>query len=179
MAEGQPACEILVLGLGNILLGDEGLGVRAAERLAERFVLPDGVDVVDGGTAGFDLIEILAGRGHVIVLDAVDAEGGPGTLVRLDPSAIPVGWQAKQSHHQLGLGDVLAALALLDEAPRAMTVIGLVPQDLELGLALSPVVAARLDDLVAAAVAELAALGVAVAVRPARPAPPLRQAASA
>ena len=153
---------VLVLGLGNILLGDEGLGVRAAERLADRVVLPDGVDVVDGGTSGFDLIEILAGRDHVIVLDAVDAEAGPGTLVRLSRSAIPIGWQTKQSHHQLGLGDVLAALALLDLAPGGMTVLGLVPEDLELGLSLSPTIAARLDDLVDAAVAELRGLGIAV-----------------
>lgn len=160
-----PDPRVLVLGLGNILLGDEGLGVRAAERLAERFDLSEGVDVVDGGTAGFDLIEILAGRAHVIVLDAVDGEGGPGTLVRLEPAAVPVGWRAKQSHHQLGLGDVLAALTLLDEAPGAMTVLGLVPQDLELGLALSPAVAARLDDLVDAAAAALASLGVVLAER--------------
>ena len=154
---------VLVLGLGNILLGDEGLGVRAAERLQERFRVPPGVDVIDGGTSGFDLIEILAGRRHVVVLDAIDAEEGPGTLVRLSQSAIPIGWQAKQSHHQLGLGDVLAALALMDQAPQGMTVIGLVPENLELGLALSPTIAGRLDHLVDAAVAELAALGVALA----------------
>ena len=146
---------VLILGLGNILLGDEGLGVRAAERLAQRFELPVGVEVVDGGTSGLDLIDILAGRDHVIVLDAVDADAGPGSLVHLNESAIPIGWQTKQSHHQLGLGDVLAALALLELAPRAMTVIGLVPAEMEPGLELSPVVAARLDDLVDAAVVEL------------------------
>ncbi len=160
---------VLVLGLGNILLGDEGLGVRAAERLAARYVLPDGVDVVDGGTSGYDLIDILAGRDRVIVLDAVDGEGGPGTLVRLHASAVPVGWQAKQSHHQLGLADVLAALTLLEQAPRALTVIGLVPQDLDLGLDLSLTIAARLDDLVDAAVAELARLGFAPSGRPDEP----------
>lgn len=161
----DPPRGVLILGLGNILLGDEGLGVRAAERLAERFELPDGIDVIDGGTTGFDLIEVLADREKVIVLDAVDDDAGPGALVRLDQSAIPVRWETKQSHHQLGLGDVLAALTLLDLAPHAITVLGLVPVDLELGLALSPVIAERLDGLVDAAVAELATLGVTLVAR--------------
>ena len=169
-APGDAPRGVLILGLGNILLGDEGLGVRAAERLAELYELPEGVDVVDGGTTGFDLIEVLADRDRVIVLDAVDDDAGPGALVRLDQSAIPVGWTTKQSHHQLGLGDVLAALTLLDLAPHAITVLGLVPVDLELGLALSPAVAAQLDTLVDAAVAELGGLGVTLVPRQAVPA---------
>ena len=158
--EANAPAGVLILGLGNILLGDEGLGVHAAERLAQRFELPTGVEVVDGGTSGLDLIDILAGRDHVIVLDAVDADAEPGSLVHLSQSAIPTGWQTKQSHHQLGLGDVLAALALLELAPRAMTVIGMVPADLEPALQLSPIIAGRLDHLVDAAVAELRRHGI-------------------
>ena len=152
-ANDPPA--VIVIGVGNILLGDEGLGVRALERLAVDYVIDPPVDLIDGGTCGMDLIEMLAGRDLAIVLDAMNADAPPGTLLRLDSLAPPTRWQSRQSRHQTGLAEVLAALTLLEQAPRHLTVLGMVPADLDLGLDLSPTVSASLDALVEEAVAEL------------------------
>ena len=152
---GNDPPAVIVIGVGNILLGDEGLGVRAVQRLATHYVIQPAVDLVDGGTCGMDLIEMLAGRDLAIVLDAMNADAPPGTLLRLDSLAPPTRWQSRQSRHQTGLAEVLAALTLLEQAPEHLTVLGMVPADLNLGLDLSPTVAAGLDALVEEAVAEL------------------------
>lgn len=165
---------ILVLGVGNILLRDEGVGVRAVEALLARHVLPEGVEAIDGGTAGIDLLDLIAGRDHVILVDAVRGGRAPGGLVRLAGDEIPALSRARLSPHQLGLPEVLATLRLLGEAPGGLTLLGMEPADLDGGLDLSPEIAARLGDLVAMIVAELARLGVECP-----PAPPAARAGTA
>lgn len=150
---------ILVLGLGNILLSDEGVGVRAVEALQDRFDLPAGVEVVDGGTSGMDLLDQIAGREQLIVVDAIATGAPPATVVRLAGDEVPAFFRTRISPHQLGLSDVLAALRLLEAEPAAITLIGIVPDVLDLGLELSPAVGARLDTLVDMVAAELAAAG--------------------
>ena len=152
---------VLVLGVGNILLSDEGVGVRVVERFQELWQAPAGVDVVDGGTCGMDLLDVIAERDHVIVVDAVRLDEPPGTLVRYDGEDVPAFFRARISPHQLGLSDVLAALKLLDREPRGLTLFGAVPQDLQPSLELSPLLAARRDRLVERLVDELRTLGVA------------------
>ncbi len=129
---------VVVLGLGNILLRDEGVGVRVVEALAERYALPPEVEVVDGGTAGMELLNVIASCDHLVICDAVKDTAPPGTVMKLANAEIPAFFQTRYSPHQLGLADVLASLALTDEAPGAVTLIGIVPLDLELGLELSP-----------------------------------------
>ena len=109
---------ILVLGLGNILLSDEGVGVRIVEALEASHDLPDGVEVLDGGTSGMDLLDMVAERDCLIVADAVNAAGPPGRLIRLEGENIKVLFETRFSPHQLGLSDMLAALCLIDKAPR-------------------------------------------------------------
>ncbi|CAK0771136.1 Hydrogenase 2 maturation protease [uncultured Gammaproteobacteria bacterium] len=150
---------VLVLGLGNILLRDEGLGVRVVEALEQRYRVPSGVTVLDGGTSGMDLLDSIAGTGDLIVVDAIRAGRAPGELVRLTGEQVPVFFRQRLSPHQLGLSDLLATLALQDQSPASVTILGCEPLDLALGLELSPTVAARIDDLVAAVVAEVASLG--------------------
>ncbi len=87
----------LVLGLGNILLRDEGVGVRVVEALAERYVLPAGVEVVDGGTAGMDLLDTLAGCAHLLICDAVQTGGPPGSVVKLAGDQVPALFQTRCS----------------------------------------------------------------------------------
>ncbi len=161
VAPTAPPAAVLVLGLGNLLLSDEGVGVHAVAALRKRYHLPDGVDVLDGGTAGMDLLDIIAGRDHVIVVDAVRREGAAaGTLFTFRGDDIRAAFGARLSPHQLGLLDVLAATSLLGEAPGAVTVIGIVPAHLDLGLELSPTVAASLDALLARIADELAGAGI-------------------
>jgi len=152
---------ILVLGLGNTLLSDEGVGVRIVEALESAYILPATVEVVDGGTTGMELFDIVADRSCLIVADAVNAAKPPGSVIRLENDAIRVIFETHFSPHQLGLSDLLAALRLVDKAPERVVVIGVVPQNLELGLELSPVVAAARDQALALIVEELAALGAA------------------
>lgn len=150
---------VVVLGLGNILLRDEGVGVRVVEALAERYSLPAEIEVVDGGTAGMELLNTLAGCGHLLICDAVQTGAPPATVVKLDGAEIPALFQTRFSPHQLGLAEVLATLTLTDEAPGAVTLIGVVPLDLELGIDLSPEVAAVLGRAVEYLVSELRELG--------------------
>jgi len=152
---------VLVLGAGNILLSDEGIGVRVVEALQDRYSIPDAVEVLDGGTCGMGLLDVLAGRDHLIIVDAVNTGRPPGTLVRLADDEIPAAFRTKSSPHQLGLQDVLALLHLLDKAPRRLTVIGVQPSSLDLSLELSPLVAGKLDEMLAMLVAELTAIGLA------------------
>jgi hydrogenase maturation protease len=152
---------VLVLGAGNILLSDEGIGVRVVEAL-QRYQVPERVEILDGGTCGMDLLDIIAGRDHLILVDAVDTGSPPGTVVRIADDEIPAVFRTKISPHQLGLQDVLALLRLLGTAPSHVTVIGVQPASLDLGLQLSPVVAGRLDEMVAMVTRELASIGVAL-----------------
>jgi hydrogenase maturation protease len=150
---------VLVLGAGNILLSDEGIGVRVVEALQERYQVPETVEMLDGGTCGMDLLDVIAGRDHLIIVDAVNTGSPPGTLVRLHDGQIPAVFRTKSSPHQLGLQDVLALLGLLETAPRHVTVIGVQPASLDIGLVLTPTIAARLDELVGMVVDELATIG--------------------
>ncbi|WP_051341050.1 HyaD/HybD family hydrogenase maturation endopeptidase [Azospirillum halopraeferens] len=152
---------ILVLGLGNILLSDEGVGVRVIEALQERWTVPDGVSVVDGGTCGMDMLDIIASHDTLIVVDAVKTGAPPATVVRLTGDAVPAFFKGKLSPHQLGLSDLLATLRLHGEEPKTLVLFGCVPERMEVRLDLSPAVAARVPDLVDRVVAELRALGAA------------------
>ena len=152
---------ILVLGLGNVLLSDEGVGVRVVEALDASHDLPAEVEVLDGGTSGMDLLDMVADRDCLIVADAVNAGGPAGRLIRLENDDIRQLFETRFSPHQLGLSDLLANLRLIGKAPRQVIVVGVVPQDLGLGLELSAAAAGGRDAAVAMIVDELTRLGVA------------------
>lgn len=153
---------ILVLGLGNSIMRDEGLGVRACERLAQRYRLPNDVTVLDGGTLGLDLLPYLEGVTDLLILDAVQSGRAPGTVVRLENDQIPQALAHKLSMHQVGLQELLAVMALRGQTPPRIVLLGMEPALIEPGLELSEPVLASLDTLVAAAVAELRSWGVPV-----------------
>ncbi|OIQ84525.1 hydrogenase 2 maturation protease [mine drainage metagenome] len=155
---------VVVLGIGNMLMSDEGIGVHAVAALEQRYTLPETVEVVDGGTTGMELFPELQGADHLVVVDAVRAGQPEGGIVRLSGDAVPAFFKTKLSPHQVGLSDVLAALRFAGSEPQSVVLIGVKPVSLELAMELSPAVAARLDEVVERVVAELAALGC-----PARP----------
>jgi hydrogenase maturation protease len=156
---------ILVLGLGNILLRDEGVGVHVVGMLAARHALPVEIVVVDGGTSGMDLLDTLAGCDHLLICDAVRADAPPASIIRLSGDQVPALFRQRYSPHQVGLADVLATLRLTDEAPASVTLIGVTPLDMDLGLELSPEVAAAAEQALAELLAELRALGYALEPR--------------
>ena len=145
--------------MGNILLEDEGLGIRALEVLQRDYEWPPGVELLDGGTTGMGLLDDISGREYLLVLDAVQTGEPPGTLVTMRGDEVPVYFGIRVTPHQLGLSDVLATLELSGEQPGSVTVLGLVPHSLEMSLELSAPIAERLPALVEAAVGELARIG--------------------
>jgi len=155
--------KILILGLGNILLQDEGLGVRAVERLAARYRLPPGVQVMDGGVMGLDLLPYLEGVSHLLIADAVQTGRPPGSLVRLTGEAIPAALSLKMSMHQVGLQELLALAGFQGTLPEHVVLWGLEPASLDWGLELSAPIAAQIDALVDGLLGELRLWGVVLA----------------
>lgn len=151
---------ILVIGMGNVLMQDEGIGVRAVEELDGRYTLPAQVRIVDGGTTGMELFEPMRNADCLIIADAVNFDRPPGSLVRIADDEIHAFFQTKISNHQLGLSDLLALLQMKNETPRRVAIIGMVPHRLENRLGLSAPAAAGLDAMVDLLVQELARVGV-------------------
>jgi hydrogenase maturation protease len=145
--------------LGNILLQDEGIGVRALERLLAEYRLPSQVRALDGGTMGLDLLPYLVGASRLLILDALQMGGAPGSLARLVDDEIPAVLAVKLSVHQVGLSELLAASRFQGSLPATMTLLGIEPASIEWGLGLSPPVSAALEVLAEAAVHELRAWG--------------------
>ena len=144
----------LILGVGNLLLTDEGIGIHAVQRILDTQALPEDVNVVDGGTAGLNLLYDLEGVDKLVIIDAVETGHPPGSIVRLAGDQIPAYMSLKVSPHEITLPDFLAAAKLRDLYPREVVVWGMQPASLEIGVELSPALAARLDELVEHAVKE-------------------------
>jgi hydrogenase maturation protease len=154
---------ILILGVGNILLTDESVGVKVIEDLQRRYVIPPEVEIVDGGTAGMELLEIMANRDLVIITDAVRTGHAPGTRVRLAGEQVPAFFRTRISPHQLGISDVIATLMVMNELPKEIVILGVVPESLETGLELTPTVAEALPRMVQDVVEELQGHGITLA----------------
>jgi hydrogenase maturation protease len=152
---------IVVLGVGNILLRDEGVGVRAVEELQRRYGFPDNVSVVDGGTQGLWLLSTLQECDHLIVLDAVMGKSEPGAIYRLTGDDLPKGLRAKQSAHDSDLVECLNLCKLIEVGPQTCVVLGVQPADIQpFGLELTERVAGSIESLLDRALDELKALGV-------------------
>lgn len=153
--------ETLVLGLGNVLLGDEGAGVRVVERLLEQYELPEEVQVMDGGNLGLYLLPYVEEASRLVVVDAVQARRPPGALVRLTGNEIPIFLDAaKISPHQEGVQDLLAVAALRGYLPDDLVFWGVQIDSLGVGLELSPAVAGQVDPLVEKVLGELEQWGI-------------------
>ena len=143
--------KVLILGLGNTLLQDEGLGVRAAERLRDSGSLPAQAEALDGGTLGLGLLPFLRGVTDLLILDAVDLDQPPGTLIHLEGDAIPKALAPKLSMHQVGLQELLAAGSFSGSLPERIVLLGLQPETVDWGVDLTPTVEAALGSLVESA----------------------------
>lgn len=151
---------VLVLGVGNVLLSDEGAGVRAVEELQKRYVFPAQAEVVDGGTCGMELLAFLDDRSHLFIIDAIRSGREPGAVTRIALDDPPAFFRRKISPHQLGLSELLAVAALTDALPPHIVLFGIEPQSLETGLAVSAAVAGNMELLVEMVVSEVRALGI-------------------
>lgn len=129
--------EILVMGIGNILLEDEGIGVHVVDRLQSRYWLPDNVSVLDGGTSGMTLLDDIAACQHLLIVDCARLDGPPGTIHEFKGNAVPAFFQQRISPHQIGLSDLLAAAALLDALPAELSLVAIEPERIELGMSMT------------------------------------------
>ena len=149
-----------MLGIGNLIMTDDGVGVRVVQRLAEGYVFPPEVTILDGGTLGLDLLAHLEGVQRLLIIDAMETGGPTGTIVRMTGEEIPVVFETKLSPHQMGLKDLLAVSVLRGITPPEMVLLGVQPGNIEMGIELSPAVEAQLDTLVDRALRELENWGV-------------------
>jgi hydrogenase maturation protease len=137
-----------VLGLGNILLKDEGVGVHAVNAIKGRYAFPPDVEVIDGGTLGLDLLPLIEKRDRILFVDAVDFGKEPGYVGVIDDDAIPSTLMAKMSVHHIGLSDVLFAAKLLDIKPSKLRLIGIQPQSLEVGLDMTECISGKMEVII-------------------------------
>ncbi len=135
---------VVVIGIGNVLHRDDGVGIHAVRRL--RGSLPQEVELVEGGVLGLDLLPYLEGKEKAVFIDAVDAGEAPGAVFRFSPGQVPrAGTPPPVSLHDLGLYDLVGAARLLGQCPREMVVIAVQVKELGVGSDLSPEVEAALS----------------------------------
>jgi hydrogenase maturation protease len=149
----------LVIGLGNPLMGDDGLGLAALSQLRERWTFEPPVTLVDGGTWGLTLLPLIEDAERVLLLDAVNVGAPPGSPVRLGRSDLPRVLATKLSPHQIDLREVLALAELRGTMPPSIVAIGLQPAEITMRTSLSAAVAAGLPGMAERALDELAAWG--------------------
>ena len=129
--------DILVLGIGNTMLKDEGIGVRVAEKMMQ-MSLPPEVEVMDGGIKGLDLLYYIEGRKKVIVVDAVKAGAPPGTLFRFTDNDLAAKKGIMRSAHGIDFSDVIAVARFTGTKPAEVIFLGVEPYDLSVSMELSP-----------------------------------------
>lgn len=150
---------ITVLGVGNTLYSDDGVGIRVVEKLEAEYDFSDNVIIVDGGVLGINLLGVISNAGKLIVIDTVLNNGRPGELHQLEHEQIPNRILAKNSLHQVDLIEALTLCSTLDHVPRTK-IIGIEPEDLNtLSENLTPVVEAKLGDLTERVLEEISSLG--------------------
>jgi len=157
----EPTKPYLVLGIGNLLLKDEGVGVHVVRAIEARvaagdLALPEGVEVCDGGTLGMDLLDLIEDRRKVIVVDAVEADAAPATVLCFTAEDLARREAVDLSLHQLGLFEMLAMARYLGRAPQEVVIFGIVPKDMSPGLELSAEVAAVVPEVIKRVLAEIA-----------------------
>jgi len=154
---------VLVLGLGNVVCTDDGAGIAAIHMLIREYDLPEGVVALDG--LGLSLLPLVDSADQVILVDAIRADGPPGTQVRIEGDEVAPAVYERLSPHQIGVADLLAGASLLDRYPDRVLVLGVVPESIELGLERTPAVQASIPELVRRVVDELTTMGYPPVVR--------------
>ena len=136
--DGLFAAENVVLGIGNIILSDEGFGVRVVEYLQKNFTFPDNVNLIDGGTLGVELTHFITGTQRLLIIDSIDGGAEAGKTFHLRGEEIKKHFAQKISAHEIGIQDVLTMLELSGKKIPCVELIGAQPYSLEAGTELTP-----------------------------------------
>jgi hydrogenase maturation protease len=148
--------KILLIGLGNILLQDEGVGVHVVNAIRGRYACTPEVDIIDGGTLGLDLLPLFSDREKVLIIDAVNFGKEHGYIGVLEDGEIPAVLHAKLSVHHIGLADILSAATLMGVKPRKIRLIGIQPESTNtFGLEVTPAVREKIEELIEKGIATL------------------------
>lgn len=154
---------VVVAGVGNTLMQDDGIGVWAVRTIVKDYVLPPWVRLIEGGVLGLGLVHELCSAEQLLIIDAMNSEGAPGTIYRLDADSLLKRRRTLMSLHEVSVAEVLSVGEFLGLRPRTR-ILGVQPLEAaSFGLELTPTLQAALPRVVAAAVEELADMGVAVA----------------
>ncbi len=152
----------MVLGIGNVLLTDEGVGVRTLNELERRYTFSDDVELLDGGTSGIELLRHIEDHDNLIIIDCMTHDQPPGTIYKVENEDVPSVFRTRISPHQLGLSDLLAAAMLTSGLPETLVLFGVEPESVDIGLELTETVESSLDKLITDVVEELRKIGCSV-----------------
>jgi len=155
-----PQEKILVLGIGNSVMADDGVGVKIIQQIQSKYSFPDNVEILDGGTLGLDLLPKLESLDRLILVDAIDIGGKPGSWTRLTGDELPIALETKLSPHQMGLKDLLAVSELMGHIPGKMTLYGIQPKSIEMDTEFTPDVTAAMEPVLRAILEELKQSGI-------------------
>ncbi len=146
----------LVLGVGNPLIADEGLGVEAVNLLREKYRFKENIEIVDGGTKGLELLRFFENVENLIIVDAVYVKGKrAGDIVRIEKEKIKYYLKNKMSVHDIGIDDLISVLEFTGRMPKRVVLIGMVPEKIEFFYGLSKTVETKLEALVKEVVKQL------------------------
>ena len=152
--------KVAILGVGNILLKDEGIGVKVVKKLENEFSFPSNVALLDGGTAGHHLVNMVSDFEVIIVIDAVQGGESPGTIYRFTLDQIPFELKTHLSVHQVGVLEALNQVKLLGKKHK-VTFIGIEPQDISpWGMELTPVIEEKMPKIISLVLEELENVGI-------------------
>jgi len=153
--ENEMTPRIVIIGVGNLLMKDEGIGIHAVQSLQEIDLPPD-VKLIDGGTSP-DLISYTRAGDKMIIIDAARAGGKPGTIYRFRPEDIAAGKGSLTSAHEMGVAENLNLMTITGNAPAEVVIIGIEPGEIDWGTELSPQLKQRLPAIVKVVLKEIRA----------------------
>jgi len=138
----------LILGIGNLILSDDGVGIHAVKLLQESNEIDPAIPIVDGGTCGLDLLQYLDGTDKLIIMDASKPNGTPGKIQRITGDSVPAYLSIKTSPHEIGLPELLFAAKLSKIYPKEVVIYCVEAESLETSTTLTPKVANALGNVV-------------------------------
>ena len=154
--------KIVVLGIGNLLLSDEGVGIEVIKELRKKYKLSEEVEIVDGGTGGFSLLPFIESANKLLVIDAISGDKSPGTIYKFKNEEIPLNIMEKISLHEVNFADILNLAQLRGSYPEEIVIIGIEPETLEMQATLSETVRRKIPLLLSEVINQLKELGVEV-----------------
>jgi len=146
---------ILILGLGNLLMDDDSAGVVITQELKNEILEDEQLKIVEGGTLGLDLLNYIAWADKLIIVDAIDMGFEPGTVIRAEGADIDPIFESKLSPHQMGLKDILLAAELIDDRPEEIVLFGIQIGSIQMNMTLSDNVKKNMQKLKSKVIEEL------------------------